>query len=126
MKLYRLKTLFIGKDLYHEALLGHGVFPDDRAVFDFLHDNYYLIDEDNYEDEESDMGVDIQEIINAQGNYESDFDGEFYDQKFRWEFIKDITLEEANVLCDCGILKFINCTAYKYGLKKKFYIVDMG
>lgn len=101
MKLYKIKTLFLGENLQEEAMLGYILAADDDAVYQYISDNFAWGEpwERQYEN-----GVKAQ-IMENHGDYNEEYLGEGYDQKFGWEEIADNpTKEEIAVLDKFGIL----------------------
>jgi hypothetical protein len=101
MILYRITTLFLGKELEERATIGYLVALDDSAVYQYISDNIAWGEpwEEQYE-----HGA-RQRIMEKHNDYEEEFMGEAYDQKFGWEVVKvDIPQEEILVLKQLGIL----------------------
>ncbi len=101
MKLYKIKTLLMGKDFQEEAELGYILALNDEAVYQYISDHFAWGEpwERQYEN-----GVKNQIMANK-SDYTEEFLGEGYDQKFAWEEVApEITEEEIKVLQKFNIL----------------------
>ncbi|MCR4279684.1 MAG: hypothetical protein NUV78_03040 [Candidatus Zambryskibacteria bacterium] len=101
MKLYKIKTLFLGENLQEEAQLGYLLAMNDEAVYQYISDTFAWGEpwERQYEN-----GVKAQ-IMENHGDYGEEYLGEGYDQKFGWEEVApDLKEEEIKILDKFGVL----------------------
>jgi hypothetical protein len=92
MRLYKIITQFIGKDLDKGTLLGYVVVENDDAVYDHINTKY------KYSDWPSSVKMTREGIVAAKGDFGSEYMGEFYDQKFGWEDLGEISTEDISHL----------------------------
>ena len=91
----------MGKDFQEEALLGYILATNDEEVYQYISDNYAWGEpwERQYEN-----GVKTQ-IMTNKGDYDEEYLGEGYDQKYSWEEVLPTpTKEEIQVLKKFEIL----------------------
>lgn len=107
MKLYKIKTLFLGKDLSESAILEYVVAEDDAEVFAYIDDKYFGNEwpECYLEREDDNVNEQVKYMVENKGDFEEEYLGEFYDQKYGWEEVCDIDEVQIGVLKD---LKIIN------------------
>ena len=101
MKLYRIKTLFLGENLQEEAQLGFILAIDEESVYQYISDHFAWGEpwERQYEN-----GVKAQ-IMENKGDYAEEYLGEGYDQKFAWEEVApSVSEDEIKVLKKFGVL----------------------
>ena len=88
MRLYKIKTYFYGKDLDEEASLGYAVAENDEGIYDFINKKHEC-------DEWSESVMMTREaIVAANGDYDSEYMGEFYDQKYGWEDLGEVSADD--------------------------------
>jgi|GEM_PF-4013443 hypothetical protein len=112
MRLFRVKTRFLGKDLDETVLLGYLVAMTDDEVFEEISKQHcygaWPGDKEGYEDdpdELADIDAKKQEIVEARGDFDSEYDGEFYDQKYGWEDLGEISEQDIATLKRLDLLK---------------------
>ena len=100
MKLYKIKTLFITGDTQEEALVGYLVANNDTEVYEYISDNIAWGEpwEAQYESGAKNR------ILEAHSDYEEEYMGEEYDQKYSWEEVDSISSEESRVLNKFNVL----------------------
>lgn len=97
MRLYKITTHFYGKDLDEAAMLGFMVAEGDDAVYDHINATYnhgYWATRD----------MTRETIIAARGDHNTDYVGEFYDQKYGWEDMGEVSEGDIAHLRALGIL----------------------
>ncbi len=92
MKLYKIKTRFLGKDLNEDASLGYAVAESDDDIFDLINTKHKG---DGWEES---VEMTREAIIAAKGDYNSDYMGEFYDQKYGWEDLGEVSADDIAIL----------------------------
>ncbi len=112
MKLYKIITLLLGKDLDEEAIVEYVVASNDNELFCYIDDNYAHwsdgFDMDDYDastDVEKEFRRLVKRIKTNRGDFEEEYDGEFYDQKYKWEEVCEVTKDEAKILKKLKIIK---------------------
>ncbi|MDP2668429.1 MAG: hypothetical protein Q8P07_01160 [bacterium] len=85
MRLYKIKTHFYGKDLNEEAILGYTVADNETGIYDHINKKF------KYDGWPDSVMMTQEEIIIAKGDYDSEYMGEFYDQKYGWEDLGEIS-----------------------------------
>ena len=98
MKLYKIITYFWGKDLNEQAFLGYLVKTSDEEVYEHINEEY------KGNDWPESVNMDREDIINQKGDFDSGYMGEFYDQKYGWEEVGEITLEQITCLEQLSII----------------------
>lgn len=88
MRLYRIKTHFYGKDLDEEANLGYAVAKNDEGVYEHINNKF------KYDEWPESVEMTREKIIAARGDYDSEYMGEFYDQKYGWEDLGEVSAED--------------------------------
>lgn len=88
MRLYKIRTHFWGKDLDEEAILGYVVVARDGEIYGYINKKFRRNQWPEL------VGMTQEEIVAAKGDYESEFLGEFYDQKFGWEDLGEISSKD--------------------------------
>jgi hypothetical protein len=88
MRLYRIMTHFYGKDLDRGASLGFAVAENDEGIYEYINQKY------KYNDWPESVQMDREAIIAAKGDLGSDYMGEFYDQKYGWEDLGEVSADE--------------------------------
>ena len=110
MKLYRLKTQFLGKDLDAKADLGFVVTDSEEKVAEYINQRYY---DGNWWDpymEEDEEGIEEtrQDYLTHKGDFHTEYAGEFYDQKYGWEEVSEVTDDQVAMLYSLGMLEKID------------------
>jgi hypothetical protein len=111
MRLFRVKTRFLGKDLDKTVLLGYLVAMTDDEVFEEISKQHcsgaWAGNKEGYEgdpDELAYIDTKKQEIVEARGDFDQENDGEFYDKKYGWEDLGEVSEEDIATLKRLGIL----------------------
>jgi hypothetical protein len=109
MKLYRLKALYLGKDLDDEVTIEYFLAENESAAFKYVdqHYAYWTDDIEAYENEEDEEEL-PNRIKKNHGDFDEEYDGEFYDIKYKWEEVGGITEEDIVVLKKFNIVKEVN------------------
>jgi hypothetical protein len=89
IKLYEITTAFWGKDLNEDAILGYLLAESADDVYEHINKKM-----GHYGHWSESVNMTREEIIAAEGDFESDYMGEFYDQKYGWEDLGEITPED--------------------------------
>ena len=92
MRLYKIRTHFYGKDLDKEACLGYAVAENDDGIYDHISEKY------KYDEWPEVVEMTREAIIAAKGDYDSAFTGEFYDQKYRWDDLGEVSADDIAML----------------------------
>lgn len=99
MRLYRIVTKFYGKDLNEAASLDHFVVADDDGgIYDRIERTY------KHGDWPGSVQMKRTEIIAAKGDWDSEYQGEFYDQKYGWEDLGEVSEDDIAFLRRLKIL----------------------
>lgn len=98
VKLYQIKTRIIGKDLDETVTIGFIVAESDEAVYDHIDEKH------QYGGWAESVHLTREEIIAAKGDFGTKYMGEFFDQKFGWEELGEVTPEEIATLRRLGVL----------------------
>jgi hypothetical protein len=105
MYLYKLITQFWGKDLDAETTLEYIVAKDDEEVYAYLDKNYsYWSDRDEEEEDGEEIYSMKPKIMEEHNDFWDDYNGEFYDQKYGWKKICEVTPDEIKTLKKLKIL----------------------
>jgi hypothetical protein len=105
MKLYRIITHFWGKDLYERVMLEYVVAINDDAIYEYISRKYRSAELSSGNANWDEMvNMTREEIIAAHGDLDSDLQGEFYDQKYGWEELGEVTLADFATLKKLGIV----------------------
>lgn len=88
-RLYKIKTHFYGKDLDEEASLGYAVAKNENGIYDHINKKYHK----RYEWSEL-VKMTREEIIAAKGDYDSKDMGEYYNQKYGWEDLGEVSADD--------------------------------
>jgi hypothetical protein len=108
MKLYKVKTLFLGKDLNREAIMGFVIAENDKGAFTIVSEEWAYWHEvlEDWRYSGFNPRADRWErlILKDHGDFNHEYRGEFFDQKFAWECLGDITDSEIAILKKLGIL----------------------
>ena len=88
MRLYKIRTHFYGKDLDKEAILEYAVSEDGKGIYDHINKKY------NYGEWSECVEMTRETIIAAKGDYDSEYMGEFYDQKYGWEDLGEVSADD--------------------------------
>ena len=91
--------MYLGKDLSNKELKQYFIAKDDKEVYSYIEKEYI------YDDwpEASDMSK--REIMKDKGDFEAEYNGEFYDTKYGWELVtKNISDEDIAILTKHKIL----------------------
>lgn len=88
MRLYKITTHFYGKDLDEGAILGYAVADNDDGIFDHINKKHF------YNDWPEIVKMAREKIIAAKGDYDAEHMGEFYDQKYGWEDLGEISADD--------------------------------
>ena len=99
MRLFHIKTRFIAKDLDKVVSIGYIVAESDEQVFDFIDRKYR-----HSGWKESSRSLSREEIMRAKGDFNDEFLGEFYDQKFSWQEVGEVTENELSTLVRLGMI----------------------
>lgn len=98
MRLYKIRTHFYGKDLDEEASLGYAVAENDDGVYDHINKKY------KYNEWPGSVEMTREAIIATKGDYDSEYMGEFYDQRYGWEDLGEVS---ADNIADLKRLKIL-------------------
>ena len=101
VRLYKITTHFLGKDLDHRAFLGYVVADSDDEVAEHINQKYHYGEWFGYADPsepDDETAAQRQDYIAHKGDDHTEYAGEFYDQKFGWQEIGEITEEQVAVL----------------------------
>lgn len=98
MRLYRIKTHFYAKDLDEGAILGYILAENGLKVYDYINEKYM------YGDWSEIVMRDREEIIAEEGDFDSENTGEFYDQKYGWEDLGEVSSDDIATLKRLKIL----------------------
>jgi hypothetical protein len=93
MKLFEIKTRFYGKDLHESASLGYVLAETEEAIY-----NHIENDCKGGDDWPQSVNSTKEKIIAAKGDFKTEYMGEFYDQKYGWKDLGEISSEDAAVL----------------------------
>ena len=88
MRLYRIKTHFYGKDLDAEANLGYAVAENDDGIYDHINKNKFGGKWPEF------VEMTREAIIAEEGDCDSEYMGEFYDQKYGWEDLGEVSADD--------------------------------
>ena len=100
MKLYKIKTLFVVEDTQEEAVVGYLIANNDTEVYEYISDNIAWGEPWESQYESGAKG----RIMEAHSDYEEEFMGENYDQKYSWEEVSSVTTEEVKILNKFNVL----------------------
>lgn len=98
MKLFEIITEFWGKDLEESAILGYAVGETAETAFNYINEKHC------YSDWAGCVGMTREDIITAEGDFETEYLGEFYDQKYGWKDLGHIAPEDIACFQHYGIL----------------------
>jgi hypothetical protein len=99
MKLFKITTIFLGKDLEQRAILGFITRGTEDEVADYINEKYRYEEWFGEEDEGAEwLAEQKAKIIAAKGDLEAPYEGEFYDQKYGWEGLGEVTDEQIATL----------------------------
>lgn len=106
MKLFKLTTKFYGKDLEKVTLLGFVVADTEEDVARHINWTYHYGEwlGDCYSDDPADHEYRLPEFVKNKGDFHTEYAGEFYDQKYGWEEMYEVTDEQIAVLRASGAL----------------------
>jgi hypothetical protein len=99
MKLYRITTRFLGKDLNQNAVLGYVVKEGEDGIYDHIEKKF------KFGDWPSSVHMSCADIIADKGDTNSEYEGEFYDQKYGWEDLGEVSETDVAHLKRLGILQ---------------------
>ena len=88
MRLYRIKTHFYGKDLDAEPNLGYAVAENDDGIYDHINKKH------KYNEWPEFVEMTREAIVAAKGDYDSEYMGEFYDQRYGWEDLGEVSADD--------------------------------
>ena len=88
MRFYKIKTHFYGKDLDEETALGYAVAENEGGIYDLINKKY------RYNEWPELVEMTREEIVAAKGDYDSEYMGEFYDQKYGWEDLGEVSADD--------------------------------
>jgi hypothetical protein len=88
MHLYKITTRFLGKDLNKFATLTYLVAENEDGVYDHINEKHMG------NDWSESVNMTREVIIAVKGDFKSDYMGEFYDQKFGWEDLGEVSVED--------------------------------
>jgi len=103
MHLYLITTHFWGKDLDEGAILAYIAAKSDDDVYNYIKNKHAWSWPDK-DDENNALGT-RKEIIEAKGDFDTEYMGEFYDQKFGWNNLGPITAEDVARLTSLKIIR---------------------
>ncbi len=95
MKLYKVLQLFLGKDLSESVPTYYVIGNSDEDVYNWINKNIFGADRDF--DAWADMYDDPdkkKEIMLNKGDFNEEYMGEFYDIKYGWEEVGEISPTE--------------------------------
>lgn len=98
-RLFKIKTRFLGKDLYETTTLEYIIAQNDEEVYDHINEEYC------YGDWPEGSDMTREEIMEARGDFQAEYRGEFYDQKYGWEQAKELESGDEVVLKKYGIVE---------------------
>jgi len=104
MKLYKVSAIFQGKDLNHKSTAGYLTAESDEDVYEIL--NKMLFKEDYDEEWDQYYAINKEILINARGDWEQEWMGEFFDIKYIWEDLGDMSAEDFKILDKFNVLEF--------------------
>lgn len=99
MKLYRITTKFLGKDLNQNAVLGYVVNESEDGIYDHIEKEF------KFGDWPGSVHMSGADIIAAKGDMNSEYEGEFYDQKYGWEDLGEVSEADVAHLKRLGIIR---------------------
>jgi hypothetical protein len=104
-KLYRITTEFWGKDLNEKAILGYVVAETEEQIAQHISKKYVFGQwfGEGYDDA-SEVETRRQDYIDNKGDSHTEYAGEFYDQKFGWEEVMEITSKQIAFLKTIGVV----------------------
>lgn len=100
MRLYELRTRIVTKDFDNECSLGLVIAQNDEAVYDYLNNGERFVD-----GWERDRDVSREQIITARGDLKAECNGMFFDEKFGWKDLGEVSEADTAVLKRLGLLK---------------------
>lgn len=98
MRLYRVRTHFIAKDLDKDAILEFILAKNEDEVYEYINNKHCIGDWPGCAE------MTREDIMAARGDFDADPHGEFYDQKFGWDDLREVSSEEIATLKRLGIL----------------------
>ena len=98
MNLFEITTAFWGKDLEEEAILGYVVGKTADAAYDYINVKH------RYGDWADCVAMTREDIIAAEGDFQTEYMGEFYDQKYGWRDLGFIAPEDIACLQHYGMV----------------------
>ena len=112
-KLYKIKVTHAAPKSYHTSIEEYIIAENNKQVFNYLLKSDYTYWEDykydeDYEDYEYDGMNKLEYILenNGESTIESKWQDLYYGSKmYDWEYVKDITNNDAVVLTNLGIAK---------------------
>ena len=96
MKLYKMTTAFLGKDLNKTAILGYLVAESEEQVAEHINHKYCY--GEWFGDDQEEKENKKQDIIANKGDFHTEYDGEFYDQKYGWKEVCTVDGEQMLIL----------------------------
>ncbi|OGZ05698.1 MAG: hypothetical protein A2762_02570 [Candidatus Lloydbacteria bacterium RIFCSPHIGHO2_01_FULL_54_11] len=99
-RLYRITTHFWGKDLDEGAILGYVVADSPEEVAEHISQKVHGGEWFGYESDDGAEAVEETRLdyIAKQGDFHTEPAGEFYDQKYGWEEVGEVTDEQVTTL----------------------------
>lgn len=88
MRIYKIKTHFYGKDLNKEAMLGYAIAENEESIYGYINEKY------KYGEWPECVEMTREEIVAAKGDYDSECMGEFYDQRYGWEDLGEVSVDD--------------------------------
>ncbi len=85
MKLYRIKILYLGKDLESEVTAEFITANSDEKVYEWINTNH------KWSEWPECVEMSREDILKEKGDFSSEYMGEFYDEKFGWEELAEVT-----------------------------------
>lgn len=99
--LFKITTAFLGQDLDEVAILGYLIAESEEQVAEHINHRYcYGI---WFGTNEKEKEINKQDFIANNGDFHTEYDGEFYDQKYGWEEVATLNDDEMKVLFDLRI-----------------------
>jgi hypothetical protein len=103
MQLFRIITQFWGKDLSESAQLGYVVAETEEEVADHI-SRKHCYGAWFGEEGDEDVAETREDYIANKGDIHTQYAGEFYDQKYGWEIVDEVTDDQVALLRSLGII----------------------
>ncbi len=111
MRLYRIKTEFWNDNEKEKALLGYVVANSEDKVVEYINQKYHRggwFTFNNYDNSrvlQNEASLTKQDYLTNKGDFHTEHVGEYYDQKYGWEEVGEVTDEQIATLFELGILE---------------------